>query len=262
MLNVKTSVLFEFANFLADEAAKISCKYFRQSLSIDSKENKTPVTIADREIELHLRELIKQHYPEHGIIGEEFANSAENAAFCWVLDPIDGTVAFSTGKPTFTTLVALLQNDLPILSIIDQAISNERFSALVGSPAQLNQQCLQTSKVNKLADVRLNATTPYMFTTNDEKSKFELLRKQVRLTSFGGDAYAFGLLAAGHIDIIMEADLQYYDIAALIPIITASGGVISDWQGNPLSREFNGQCLACANIELQQQALQVINQIK
>ncbi len=261
MLNFKTSALFEFANFLADEAAKISRKYFRQPLLIDSKENKTPVTVADREIELRLRELIKQHYPEHGIIGEEFANSGESAEFCWVLDPIDGTVAFSTGKPTFTTLVALLQNGLPILSVIDQAISHERFSALVGIPAQLNQQFLQTSKVNKLVDVRLNATTPYMFTTNDEKSKFELLRKQVRLTSFGGDAYAFGLLAAGHIDIIMEADLQYYDVAALIPIITASGGVISDWQGNPLSREFNGQCLACANLELQQQALQIINSI-
>lgn len=255
------ATLFEFANFLADEAAKISRKYFRQPLLIDSKENKTPVTIADREIELRLRELIKQHYPEHGIIGEEFANNAESAEFCWVLDPIDGTVAFSTGKPTFTTLVALLQDDMPVLSVIDQAISHERFSALAGNSAHLNQQILQTSQVNKLCDVRLNATTPYMFTTDYERAKFELLRQKVRLTSFGGDAYAFGLLAAGHIDIIMEADLQYYDVAALIPIITASGGVISDWQGKSLNREFNGQCLACANLELQQQALHIINSI-
>ena len=259
-INLST-VLFEFANFLADEAAKISRKYFRQPLLIDSKENKTPVTIADREIELRLRELIKQHSPEHGIIGEEFANSAESAEYCWVLDPIDGTVAFSTGKPTFTTLVALLHNGVPLLSVIDQAISQERFSALAGNVAQLNGQNLATSAVKQLSDVRLNATTPYMFTSDYERECFERVRQQVRLTAFGGDAYAFGLLAAGHIDIIMEADLQYYDVAALIPIITASGGVISDWQGNPLTREFNGQCLACANLELQQQVLKVIKSI-
>lgn len=256
---IQSTQLFEFANFLADEAAQISRKYFRKTLQIDSKENKTPVTIADREIELRLRELIKQHYPVHGIIGEEFANSAEQAEFCWVLDPIDGTVAFSAGKPTFTTLVALLQNNQPLLSVIDQPISQERFSASRGGKAHLNQQALTTSNIDKLSDVRLNATTPYMFTTPDEQAKFELLRKQVRLTSFGGDAYAFGLLAAGHIDVIMEADLQYYDIAALMPIIEAAGGVISDWQGLPLTRDFNGQCLACANYELQQLVLALIN---
>ena len=140
-----TSKLFEFANFLADEAAQISRKYFRQHIVIDSKDNKSPVTIADREIELRLRELIKQHYPNHGIIGEEFANQETQAEFCWVLDPIDGTVAFSTGKPTFTTLVALLRNGAPLLSVIDQAISGERFSGLANYGAWLNSAKLQTS---------------------------------------------------------------------------------------------------------------------
>lgn len=248
-----------FANFLADEAAEISRKYFRNLANIDTKDNKTPVTIADREIELHLRDLIKQHYPEHAIIGEEFANHESVNQFCWVLDPIDGTVAFTTGKPTFTTLIALIQNGQPLLSVIDQAISHERFSGVAGKTAFLNTQVITTSKVTTLANARLNATTPYMFKTDYEQQVFDKVRRAVKLTAFGGDAYAFGLLASGHIDVIVEADLQYYDVAALVPIISAAGGVITDWQGQELTKEFNGQCLACANHELHQQVLQLIN---
>lgn len=254
-----TGKLLEFANFLADEAAQISRKYFRQAITIDSKDNKSPVTIADREIELRLRELIKQHYPSHGIIGEEFANQDTQAEFCWVLDPIDGTVAFSTGKPTFTTLVALLHNGVPLLSIIDQAISKERFSGIANHGAWLNNANLQTSLQIEVANVRLNATTPLMFTTTYERNAFERVRSRVRLTAFGGDAYAFGLLAAGHIDVIMEAELQFYDVAALIPVIEGAGGVISDWQGKPLNREFNGQVLASANAEVHNKILKIIN---
>ncbi len=257
MENLET--LIEFANYLADEAGKISKKYFRRKIEIETKSGEYPVTIADREVELHLRSLIRNNYPEHRIIGEEFANQDGNSKYTWVIDPIDGTVAFSTGKPTYTTLIALLEKDTPAYGIIDQAVSQERFSGKMGGKAYLNQQIISTAEQSILNSARLNATTPYMFTTDYEKSKFELLRKQARVTSFGGDAYAFGLLAAGHIDIIMEADLQYYDIAALIPVITAAGGVISDWQGKTLTKDFNGQCLACANLQLQQQALNLIN---
>lgn len=249
----------KFANFLADEAAKISRKYFRNLASVETKDNQTPVTVADREIELRLRELINQHYPHHAIIGEEFANQESHNEFCWVLDPIDGTVAFTTGKPTFTTLIALIKDGNPMLSVIDQPISQERFSAMVDETAFLNAQPITTSKVDKLGNVRLNATTPYMFKTAYEQQTFEKVRKAVKLTAFGGDAYAFGLLASGNIDVIVEADLQYYDVAALVPIITAAGGVITDWQGNTLTKEFNGQCLATANHELHKQVLQLIN---
>lgn len=253
--------LFQFANFLADEASIISRKYFRNLTAIESKSNLTPVTIADREIELRIRELIATNYPEHSIIGEEFANQEKMSEYCWVIDPIDGTVAFSTGKPTFTTLVALLKNNESILSVIDQPISGERFCANTASYTTLNGNVLSTSRVKLLSDARLNATTPYMFTTDYEKDVFEAVRQQVRLTAFGGDAYSFGLLAAGCIDVIVEADLQYYDIAALIPIITNSGGIITDWQGNKLTKEFNGHCLACANQELHQQVLAIINNL-
>lgn len=248
-----------FAGFLADEAAMISRRYFRQSLIIDNKTNNTPVTLADREIEMHLRQLIKEHYPLHGIIGEEFTNQCAQSEYTWVLDPIDGTVAFSCGKPTFTTLIALLENNQPLLSIIDQSISRERFVGVNASGSYLNDEKITTSEIVRLSDVRLNATTPYMFKTSKEWESFDLLKQEVKLVSFGGDAYSFALLAAGHIDVIMEADLQYYDVAALIPVINSAGGVISDWQGNALTPDFNGQCLACANITLQQRVLAILN---
>jgi len=251
--------LIKFANYLADEAAKISTKYFRSSLKIEVKDGEYPVTIADREVELRLRGLIKEAYPRHNIIGEEFANQDNNSEYTWVLDPIDGTVAFSTGKPTYTTLIALLHNDQPIYGIIDQAISKERYTGVAGSKSYLNLNEIRTSSQVNLSQVRLNATTPYMFTTDYERNKFEQVRKHVRITSFGGDAYSFGLLAAGHIDVIMEADLQYYDVAALIPVINASGGVITDWQGKPLTKGFNGQCLASSNQELHKKLIQIIN---
>lgn len=247
--------LFTFASYLADEAALISRKYFRNLSDIATKENLTPVTIADREIELRLREIIKANYPDHAVIGEEFANQSGNNRYSWVLDPIDGTVAFSSGKPTFTTLIALLEDNEPIFSIIDQSIINERFCGLIGDSAFLNGKKLTTSKIVNLTDCRLNATTPYMFKTEFERKFFEKVKQSVRMTSFGGDAYAFALLASGYIDVIVEADLQYYDVAALIPVITAAGGVITDWSGNAITQDFNGQCLACANIELHQQII-------
>lgn len=248
----------KFANYLADEAAAIARKYFRGSLIIDSKDNSTPVTIADREIELKLRELINQNYPEHSIIGEEYGDKQSISQYCWVLDPIDGTIAFSTGKPTFTTLVALIKDDKPILSVISQPVSGERFIG-DGNIASLNNEYIKTSSTNTLKDVRLNATTPYMFVSDFEKNVFDMVRKSVKLTSFSGDAYAYGLLAAGYIDVIMEADLQYYDVAALVPVVEGAGGVITDWQGMPLAHDFNGQCLASANQELHRQVLEIIN---
>ncbi|MEN9946426.1 MAG: hypothetical protein RLZZ293_812 [Pseudomonadota bacterium] len=257
------SQLFKFAHFLADEARLISNKYFRQEFSIEQKENLSPVTIADLAIEQQLRQLIRQNYPTHGIIGEEFNHQVSLSEYCWVIDPIDGTVAFSCGKPTFTTLIALLKNGQPILGIIDQAISHERFSSWLNNGAWFNQQPL--SQINQrniitLSMARLNITTPLMFTSQRQYQCFTRLQKQVKLTAFGGDAYAFALLAIGQIDLILEANLQYYDVAAIIPLIKTVGGVISNWQGEPINlADFNGECLVTANQILHQQALTIIN---
>lgn len=249
--------LYRFAATLVDQAAKISCKYFRQPLVVEAKDGNFPVTIADREIETNLRQMISEHYPSHGVIGEEFDNKISTSEYIWVIDPIDGTVAFTTGKPTYTTLVALLKDDVPILGIIDQPVQHERFVGIKGRGAWLNQQPILANKIKNLDVARLNATTPYMFNAT-EMQKFEQVRQHVKVCSWGGDAYAYGLLASGHIDIIMESELQYYDVAALEPIISASGGVITDWQGMPITRKFNGQCLASCNQIIHQQVLSLI----
>lgn len=254
--------LFLFAMRLADAAAEISCRYFRQNIVIDSKFGNFPVTQADLEIESALRSMIKVKYPRHTIIGEEYAADLGDAdEYSWVIDPIDGTVAFTTGKPTFTTLIALTKNNKPILGIIDQAISKERFIGINDLGAyqlqNTNYQMIKSSKIKDLSSARLNATTPYMF-TESEMHKFNQLKNKVKVCAWGGDAYAYAMLASGHIDLIMESQLQYYDVAALAPIIAASGGIISTWNGEPVTPDFRGQILASANQELHDEALNII----
>jgi inositol-phosphate phosphatase/L-galactose 1-phosphate phosphatase/histidinol-phosphatase len=282
--------LLTFALFLADTAAVISRRYFRHNLSIDTKAGNFPVTQADREIEATLRRLINEKYPSHAIIGEEYESKVGSDDYAWVIDPIDGTVAFTTGKPTFTTLIALTKNGKAVFGIIDQPISRERFIGVdnygayltVGASTKIttvqtdgpdSKQALpvvpisllstfnlplKTSQINSLSQARLNATTPYMFNP-EEMVWFNKLKDNVRVCSWGGDAYAYALLASGHIDLIMESQLQYYDVAAVAPIIEASGGIISTWQGEPITPQFTGQCLASANYELHNLALKIIN---
>lgn len=246
---------------LAELASDISREYFKKPLNIESKaEDHSPVSIADKKIEEKLRFWIKENYPNHGVIGEEYISQNKSAKYTWVIDPIDGTVAFLCGKPTFTTLIALLEDELPQIGIIDEPILEDRFIGVTGRGAWLNGKKLKSSDVNLLSNARLNATTPDMFKTPIEHEKFSLLKEQVKLTSFGGDAYSFGLLADGHIDIIMEASLQFYDVAALIPVITESGGIITDWNGNKITRgNFHGQCLASANQCLHDSVLKIIS---
>lgn len=255
-----TDELFLATIELADLAAEISRRQFRCNIDIETKEGAYPVTFVDREIEECLRQRIKKNYPDHGIIGEEFANHDLGKKYIWVIDPIDGTAAYVTGKPTFTTLIALLEDGNPIIGVIDQAILNDRFIGVADHGAWFNGGKLTSSKCNDLHLARLNVTTPYMFKTEVEKKAFARMSQKIKLISFGGDSYAYGLLAAGHIDIIMEADLGYYDVASLIPIINASGGIITDWQGNKITQQnFKGQCLASSNSQLHKSALEVIS---
>ena len=245
---------------LAELASDITRDYFRKPLNIESKTyDHSPVSIADKKIEESLRAWIKNNYPSHGIIGEEYLCQNKTEKYTWVIDPIDGTVAFLCGKPTFTTLIALLENDTAQIGLIDQPILEDRFIGVTGCGAWLNGKKLVTSDISLLADARLNATTPYMFKAEIEQQKFSLLKGQVKLTGFGGDAYSYGLLANGHIDLIMEADLHFYDVAALIPVIEESGGVITDWSGNKITpKSFCGQCLAASNQRLHEAALRII----
>ncbi|PNW70525.1 hypothetical protein CHLRE_17g723550v5 [Chlamydomonas reinhardtii] len=226
----------DLAHSLADAAAQVTRKYFRTSFDVECKSDDSPVTIADKQAEVAMREIIERTVPEHGIFGEEHGlkwGSGAGSKYMWVLDPIDGTKSFITGKPLFGTLISLVYEGSPILGIIDQPITKERWLGVVGRPTTLNGQPLRTRPCPDVKLAYLYATTPHMFSGESEVA-FNRLRDSVRIPMYGCDCYAYGLLAAGHADLVVEADLKPYDYMALVPVVQGAGGVMSDWRGRPL----------------------------
>lgn len=232
--------------------------YFRQRVSVDSKADESPVTIADRTTEALMRDIIASAHPEHSILGEEHGIDAEGADYQWVIDPIDGTKSFISGMPTFGTLLGLTHKGEATLGIIDMPMLDERWVGQKGQPSTFNGSPCKVSAVTELADAMLYCTEPTMFNP-EQYQRFEALTKQVAMRRFGGDCYSYGLLASGQIDLVVEGDLKYYDVMALIPVIEGAGGVITDWQGQPLTRDWDGLVVAAATPELHQKALAVIN---
>ncbi|MFS8908337.1 histidinol-phosphatase [Synechococcus sp. OH2] len=252
------------AQALADAAGAVIRPLFRGELQAEYKEARSPiVTIADREAERAMRALLAAHVPEHNILGEEFGFHQTGSSYTWVLDPLDGTIAFSAGKPTFATLIALLENDRPVLGIIDQPVLGERWLGVQGQPTRWmtpsTQQLTRTKATTDLSRAYLSCTTPDLFTQPDQQQRFQQLSRLVHITSYGGDGYQYGLLASGYIDLVMECGLALYDFAALVPVIEGSGGVITDWAGDPLTRTSKGEVLAAANPNLHRQALAAIS---
>lgn len=242
-------------------AAAAALPYFRQAVTVDNKAKGgfDPVTIADRETEDALRRAIEQRFPEHGIIGEERPPHRPDARYQWVIDPIDGTRAFICGLPTWATLVGLCDSGVPVCGLMSQPVVGEYF--IGGSGSSVNgyrdrEISLTTSGVVDLADASLFATSPDMFAVGEEAARFDALSAQARLTRYGVDSYAYCLLAAGHIEIVAEAGLGFYDVAALIPIIEAAGGVVTDWAGRPV--RGGGAVVAAANPALHERALQLL----
>ncbi|RED54251.1 histidinol-phosphatase [Aestuariispira insulae] len=249
----------ELANRLADVAGAESRKYFRQPLDVIAKGDASPVTIADRDAEAAMRQLIKETAPDHGIFGEEHGVENIDAKHVWVLDPIDGTAAFITGLPTFGNLISLAENGAPVLGVINQPISGERWSGVTGQGARFNGQPIKTRDCGGLSNAAMFITTPEMLTTEAELETFSRLRQAVRLTRYGGDCYSYGLLASGHADLVFESDLKPYDFMALVPVVEEAGGIMSDWQGNPLTLSSGPQVIAAANKRLHEEALELIN---
>ncbi|KAG2437812.1 hypothetical protein HXX76_005432 [Chlamydomonas incerta] len=226
----------DLAHSLADAAAVVTRKYFRTTFDVECKSDASPVTIADKQAEVAMREIIERTVPEHGIFGEEHGlkwGSGAGSKYMWVLDPIDGTKSFITGKPLFGTLISLVYEGSPVLGIIDQPITKERWLGVVGRPTTLNGQQLRTRPCPDVGLAYLYATTPHMFSGENEVA-FNRLRDSVRIPMYGCDCYAYGLLAAGHADLVVEADLKPYDYMALVPVVQGAGGVMSDWRGRPL----------------------------
>ncbi len=235
--------LAHFAHRLADLAAVVQRRYYRQPVAVDIKADLSPVTIADREAEARMRDLIRRVYPGHGILGEEHGADALDAELVWVLDPIDGTKSFVAGRPLFGTLIALLEAGRPVLGIIDQCILKERWLGMAGRPTTLNGAPVRTRACAGLADAVLMSTSPLLFGRAERKA-FDRLTDAVRQPTFGGDCYAYALVATGFVDLVVEAGLKPYDFSAIIPVIEGAGGQLTDWEGGALGLGSDGRVIA------------------
>ena len=197
-----------------------------------------------------MREMIRGTFPEHGILGEEHGGQDLDAEFVWVLDPIDGTKSFICGRPLFGTLIALAHRGRPVLGVIDQSILAERWVGVAGAPTVWNGRPVGTRSCPDVASATLFATSPAMFQGEAEQAAFARLERAVRLPMWGGDCYAYGLLAAGFADLVVEASMQVYDYMALVPVVAGAGGRITDWGGHDLGLEGTGQVAACGDPRL------------
>jgi inositol-phosphate phosphatase/L-galactose 1-phosphate phosphatase/histidinol-phosphatase len=248
----------DLADQAADAAGVVLSHYFRSPLlSVETKGDLSPVTKADREAEISIRALIEDAYPDHGILGEEFDSVNIDAEFVWVLDPIDGTKSFITGKPLFGTLIALAQNGVPILGLINQPILSERWAGVAGKESTFNGKPARVRKCKSIDRAILYATSPHMFEGKDAEA-FARVCYHVQHPLYGGDCYAYGLLASGHTDLIVEADLKPYDFAALVPIVEGAGGIITDWEGAPLTIASGPRVVAAGDTDIHAQALELL----
>ncbi|TVR98456.1 MAG: histidinol-phosphatase [Rhodospirillales bacterium] len=245
------------AERMADAVRPVVMALFRSHITIEAKADTSPVTAADRDAEAVMRRMINEAFPDHGIIGEEHGREREDARFVWVLDPIDGTKAFVTGKPLFGTLIALLDGGRPVVGVIDMPALKERWVGRAGQPTLFNGTPVACRDVGRLADAWLYATTPDMFRGPDAPA-FESLAGRCRAAVFGADCYAYGLLASGTVDLVCEASLQVYDFCALVPVVTGAGGIMTDWHGRPLGLASDGRVLAAGGEAVHAAAREVL----
>jgi myo-inositol-1(or 4)-monophosphatase len=252
-----------FAHRLADAAGAVIRPYFRQRLAIVDKGKGAfdPVTAADRDAEAAMRALIRGERPQDGILGEEHGLEEGTSDFRWVLDPIDGTRAFITGRPTWGTLIALENNGRPILGIIDQPFLRERFVGCrrrTEFHSPLGTTRLECRSCASVADAVVSTTHPWSYFTPAERRGFEAVCARARMSSFGGDCYAYALLAMGHLDVIIEATLSPWDVAALVPIVENAGGVLTDWGGAPTPEK--GRIVAAGDPRVYAEVLEILTQ--
>ena len=259
---MKADEIGQFLHKLCDLADGETLPRFRALTGVENKETAgfDPVTIADREAERVIREAIGAAYPTHSIFGEEFGASEGSSHYSWIIDPVDGTRSFISGIPLWGTLIGLYEDGRPLAGIMDQPFTGERYwSDGTTSSYQRNgsPQPITTSKVSNLAGATLLTTSPAIF-SDEDRLIYDRLEAECELARYGTDCYAYCLLAAGQVDLVVESGLHRYDIAALIPIIENAGGVVTNWQGGSCAE--GGRVLAAANIELHRAAMECLNQ--
>ena len=244
--------LLSLASHLADEAGSVVRRHFRQPFDVESKDDETPVTVADRGVEAALRQIIERVRPDDGILGEEYGTKDSKNGLTWVLDPIDGTKSFIIGRPTFGTLIALCRDGVPVLGVIDQPIAKERWIG-DGTQTTFNGAPVRTRACPSLRHAVAAVTSP-----RQVPDLWPKLYKECKAMVWGGDCYSFGLMANGWVDICIENMLAPYDFAALIPVITGAGGHVSDWNGKPITLTSDGSLIATGDPALKDDVLKLV----
>ncbi|MFM9864029.1 MAG: histidinol-phosphatase [Micropepsaceae bacterium] len=257
------SAFAKYAEDLADLSGKTILPHFRAGIAVDNKMDGggfDPVTAADREAEAVIVAAINARYPDHSIVGEEHGAHAGSSPLTWVIDPIDGTRAFVCGMAQWGTLIALNDGTRPVVGVLDQPYTRERWVAANGVTAFRDARglatVLRTRPCPSLKDAVLTTTSPVGYFDDAEQRAFWALSNQARLTRFGGDCYGYGLLAMGFIDVIVEATLKPWDIQALIPIVENAGGIVTTWDGKPAMD--GGQVVACGDASLHAAVCEVL----
>lgn len=254
-----------FAHRLADAAGDVIRPYFRKAIEVIDKSKLgpkplfDPVTEADRNAETAIRSLIKSAFPLDGILGEEHGSEPGTSGRTWIIDPIDGTRAFITGRHTWGTLIALCEEGVPVLGIIDQPVLRERFVGLPGSTELVSSEgrrSLRTRACPSLATAVVSTTHPWGYFSRSERAAFEQVCEKARMSYFGGDCYGYALLAMGFIDVIIEGRLAPWDVAALIPVIENAGGVITDWAGDRFTN--GGNVIAAGDARVHAEVVKVL----
>lgn len=257
--------LARFMDDLATHSAAAILPFFRAHFGLDDKAKGSgrafdPVTEADRAAEVAMRRMIRDRFPSHGILGEEFGAERLDAECVWVLDPIDGTRAFIAGLPTWGTLIGLKRDGAAVRGLMHQPYLGERFTGN-GRTASLRspkgEHRLGTRRNPRLADAIMATTDPRLFAEGEERERFLAVERAVRLSRYGTDCYAYCMLAAGQLDLVVEAGLQPYDIVALIPIVEGAGGIVTAWDGGPATE--GGRIVAAGDPRLHEAALALLN---
>jgi histidinol phosphatase-like enzyme (inositol monophosphatase family) len=236
----------DLAAQLADAAGAAIRPYYRTAHGLEAKDDASPVTLADRAAEAAMRQIIERRFPDDAIIGEEYGVREGTSGRAWVLDPIDGTRAFISGRPIFGTLIALVAEGWPVLGVLDQPILKERWVGTVGRPTLFNGQPAVTRRCPDLAKALLATTSPALF-DDGQLHAFEHIDGAVMSTVLGGDCYNYGCVASGWLDVVVEAGLKLHDFAALVPIVEGAGGRMCDWQGDPLTADSIGEVVAAGD---------------
>jgi myo-inositol-1(or 4)-monophosphatase len=250
----------QFVDELATASGNAILPFFRTSLGVENKAARgfDPVTAADRAAEVALRTMIRRSFPEHGIIGEEFPNERTEAEYVWVLDPIDGTKSFIAGMPAWGSLIALTRSGKAVYGMMHQPFIRERFtgdgrSARYRGPA--GDRSLHVRPCERVEDAVMFTTSPLLMQGSD-RERFNDVEKVVKLSRYGGDCYAYCMLAAGQVDLVIETGLNAYDIVALIPIITGAGGFVTNWEGGPA--DAGGRIVAAGDARVHAGALKIL----